>query len=61
MCKLHDKLDRGEITSQQLNARWDEQLAENERLHPGFHDRMYECLNAKYPGPASMPMSDLSP
>jgi hypothetical protein len=40
------------ITPQEYHDRWDEQMAENERLHLGFHDRMYECLNAKYPGPA---------
>ena len=26
-------------------------MAENERLHPGIHDRLYEYLMAKYPGP----------
>jgi hypothetical protein len=25
-------------------------MAENERLYPGFHDRLYEYLMAKYPG-----------
>jgi hypothetical protein len=25
-------------------------MAEKERLHPGFHDRLFEYLMAKYPG-----------
>jgi hypothetical protein len=51
MSELQDKLDRGEITLDEYHDRWDEQMAENERLHPGFHDGMYEYLNAKFPGP----------
>jgi hypothetical protein len=27
------------------------EIEENERLHPGIHDRLYEHLMAKYPGP----------
>jgi hypothetical protein len=30
---------------------WVAEMEENERLHPGFHERMYEYLMAKYPGP----------
>jgi hypothetical protein len=41
---------RGEITSQEFFDAWDEQMAENERLHPGIHDRLYEYLMKKYPG-----------
>jgi hypothetical protein len=26
-------------------------MGENERLHSGIHDRMYERSNAKYPRP----------
>jgi hypothetical protein len=26
-------------------------MAENERLHPGIHDRLYEYLMAEYAGP----------
>jgi hypothetical protein len=29
----------------------DRETAENERLHPGFHDRMHRQLNSKFPGP----------
>jgi hypothetical protein len=50
MSKLQDKLDRGEITPREFFHAWDEQMAEHERLHPGFHDRLYEHLMAKYPG-----------
>ena len=51
MSELQDKLDRGEITLNEYHDRCDEQMAENERLHPGFHDRMYEYLMAKFRGP----------
>jgi len=50
MSDLQDKLDRGEITSQEFFDAWDEQMEENERLRPGFHERMYEYLMARYPG-----------
>jgi hypothetical protein len=50
MSELQDKLDRGEISSQEYFDAWDEQMAENERLHPGFHDRLYEHLTAKHLG-----------
>jgi hypothetical protein len=52
MSNLQDKLDRGEITPQEFFDGWDEQMEENERLHPGFHDRLYQYLMARYPGPA---------
>jgi hypothetical protein len=32
MSELQDKLDRGEITPQEYHDRWDEQMAEKERL-----------------------------
>jgi hypothetical protein len=48
--ELQDKLDRGEITPQEFFDAWDKQMEENERLHPGIHDRLYEYLMAKYPG-----------
>lgn len=41
---------RGEITPQEYFDAWDEQIAENERLHPGIHDRLFEHLIKKYPG-----------
>ena len=51
MSELQDKLDRGEITLDEYDASWLAQMAEYERLHPGIHDRLYEYLMAKYPGP----------
>jgi hypothetical protein len=51
MSELQDKLDRGEITLDAYHARWVAEMEENERLHPGIHDRLYEYLMAKYPGP----------
>ena len=51
MSDLQDKLDRGVITPQEFFNAWDREMEENERLHPGFHDRMYEYLTANYPGP----------
>jgi hypothetical protein len=51
MSELQDKLDRGEITLDEYHASWITQMAENERLHPGIHDRLYQSLAAKYPGP----------
>jgi hypothetical protein len=51
MSELEDKLDRGEITLDEYYASWIAQMAENERLHPGIHDRLYQHLMAKYPGP----------
>ena len=50
MSELQDQFDKGEINPEEYHARWDEQMAENERLHPGIHDRLYEYLMAKYPG-----------
>ncbi len=50
MSDLQDKLDRGEITPPELFDAWDEQMAENEGLDPGIHDRLYEHLMKKYPG-----------
>jgi hypothetical protein len=52
MSELQDKLDRGEITLDEYHALWVAEMEENERLHPGIHHRLYEYLNAKYPGPA---------
>jgi hypothetical protein len=51
MSELQDKLDRGEITPQEYFDAWDAEMEEKERLHPGFHDRWYEYLMARYPGP----------
>jgi hypothetical protein len=51
MSELQDKLDRGEMPSDEYGATWIAEMEENERLHPGFHERMHEYLNAKYPGP----------
>jgi hypothetical protein len=51
MSELQNKLDRGEITPQEFFDVWDKEMEENERLYPGFHDRLYEYLMAKYPGP----------
>jgi hypothetical protein len=50
MSELQDKFDRGEISPQKYFDAWDEQMAENERLHPGFHDRWYAKLMELYPG-----------
>ncbi len=51
MSELQDKLDRGEITPQEFFDAWDAEMEEKERLHPGFHDRLYEYLIVKCPGP----------
>ncbi len=51
MSELQDRMERGEITSQEFFDAWDEQMEENERLRSGFHDRLYEYLMGKYPGP----------
>jgi hypothetical protein len=51
MSELQDKLDRGEITLEEYHASWIAQMEENERLHHGIHDRLYEYLMGKYPGP----------
>ena len=51
MSELQDKLDRGEITLEEYQASWIDQMDENERLHPGIHDRLYQYLMAKHPGP----------
>ena len=50
MSELQDKLDGGEITLDEYHASWIDQMAENERLHPGIHDRLYDHLMAKHPG-----------
>jgi hypothetical protein len=50
MSELQDKLDRGEITPQELFDAWDLKMEERERLHPGFHDRFFDFWMAKYPG-----------
>jgi hypothetical protein len=51
MSELQDRFDRGEITPQEFFDRWDAEMEENERLHPGYHDRLFEKLMAMYPGP----------
>lgn len=51
MSELQDKLDRGEITPQEFFDAWDAEMEENELLHPGIHDWLYEYLKARYPGP----------
>jgi hypothetical protein len=50
MSELQDRLDRGEINPKEFFDAWDEQMAENERLYPGIHDRLFEKLIAMYPG-----------
>jgi hypothetical protein len=50
MSELQDKLDRGEISAKEYFDAWDAEMEEKERLHPGFHDRWYEYLIAKFPG-----------
>jgi hypothetical protein len=57
MSDLQDKLDRGEITPQEYHDRWVAEMEENEQLRPGFHDRLYEYLMAKYPVSVLMRMS----
>jgi hypothetical protein len=54
MNDLQDKLDRRKITLDEYHERW---LAENERLHPGIHDRLFEYLMAKCPAPVLMLMN----
>jgi hypothetical protein len=51
MSDLQDKLAAGEITPEAYFDAWDREMEENERLHPGIHDRLFEHLKAKYPGP----------
>jgi hypothetical protein len=48
MSELQDRLDRGEITAKDFFDAWDREMEENERLHPGFHDRWYRRLNDKF-------------
>jgi hypothetical protein len=50
MSELQEKLDRCEITPQEFFDAWDREMEENERLHPGIHERMIEYLKAEYPG-----------
>lgn len=52
MSELQDKPDCGEITLDEYHSSWVAQMEENERLHPGIHDRLYEYLMAKSPGPS---------
>jgi hypothetical protein len=59
MSELQDKLERGEITLDKYHASWIDQMAENERLHPGIHNRLYEYLMAKYSGPVLRRMPSL--
>lgn len=51
MSELQDRFDRGEITPEEFFDLWDKEMEENERLHPGIHDRLFEKLMAKYPSP----------
>ena len=46
MSELQDQFDKGLITAAEFNARWDEEMEENERLHPGIHARMHAHLLA---------------
>jgi O-methyltransferase involved in polyketide biosynthesis len=48
--KLQDQFDKGELTPQEYFDQWDAEMEENERLHPGIHDRLFEKLMAMYPG-----------
>jgi hypothetical protein len=41
----------GEISPKEYFDAWDAETEEKERLHPGFHDRWYEYLMTRYPGP----------
>jgi hypothetical protein len=34
---------------------WDAETEENERLHPGIHDRLFEKLLPMYPGQGGGP------
>ena len=43
-------MDRGEISPQEFFDAWDAEMEENERLHPGIHDRLYAKLMELYPG-----------
>ena len=51
MSELQDELDRGDNTLDEYHASWIAQMEENERLHPGIHERLYQYLMAKYPAP----------
>ena len=51
MSEVQDKLDRGEIGPKEFFDAWDREMEENERLHPGLHDRWYQRLNRLFPGP----------
>jgi hypothetical protein len=51
MSQLQDKLDRSQISLQEFFDAWEAEMEEKERIHPGFHDQLYEYLMAKYPGP----------
>ncbi len=42
--KLQDQFDKGELTPQEYFDQWDAEMEENERLHPGIHDRLFEKL-----------------
>jgi hypothetical protein len=50
MSELQDQFDKGLITAAEFNARWDEEMEENERLHPGIHAQMQAYLLAEFPG-----------
>ena len=49
--KLQDQFDKGAFTPEEFFDLWDAEMGENERLHPGCHDRFFEKLMAMYPGP----------
>jgi hypothetical protein len=59
MSELQDRFDRGEITPQEFLDAWDAEMEENERLHPGFHDRAVWVFNGNIPVPVSVRMSFL--
>jgi hypothetical protein len=42
--ELHDQLERGVITPAQYRDAWRAEMEENERLHPGIHQRRNEHL-----------------
>jgi hypothetical protein len=50
MSDLQDKIAAGEITTEAYFDAWHREIEENERLNPGFHDRLFEHLKAKYSG-----------
>jgi hypothetical protein len=49
MSDLQDQLDRGEITLDEYHERWVAEMEENERLHPGIHDRSVRAFDGQVP------------